>query len=219
MAKAKNILVILALLCWGFLLLFSYLFVGKRLEVAVKWADPVVLTPVASVTPVTVSLISPTAPAATPMPTSVPTATPTPIPTATQYVSPTPVTGCYNSPTAKTSIAMHNRRQPHTSSHTAIYIRDTQVLNYVPPGVEVRVYDSVQQDDYCWLFLGAEYSNGWIADTSGVIDPASQRGGFRRIDNCCFVNRECSGDDEWTQGYLDYAADACYEFVTAEVAG
>ena len=69
---------------------------------------------------------------------------------------------------------------------------------------------------YCWM----KVSLGWLANTSRVhptssavtaasesSSPVSTR--QSNIDNCCFVDRQCTTDQEWTDGYWAYQNGQC----------
>lgn len=69
---------------------------------------------------------------------------------------------------------------------------------------------------WCWLRI----SLGWLANTSRVqsTDPvqsvsspalAPQPVERSDIDNCCFVNRHCTTDQEWEDGYWAYQRNEC----------
>ena len=95
---------------------------------------------------------------------------------------------------------------------------DSSVVATARAGDSFTVSQSQRGDTWCWLNIGA----GWIARTSRVsfTEPAttssSQNKQARQsdqqpsdIDNCCYVDRECDTDDEWTKGYWAFQNNQC----------
>lgn len=98
-----------------------------------------------------------------------------PVPTKTLYTISTPIPGCYPENRAKTTIAMWIRTQPHSSSRKAHYPIGVNIYSHIPADVEFNVLDSLQQPDYCWLYLGSEFGNGWVAKTNGITTPKKKK--------------------------------------------
>ena len=75
---------------------------------------------------------------------------------------------------------------------------------------------SMVGSDWCWLKIDM----GWLANTSRVrsTEPAqpvvtgsstSATSQPSNIDNCCFVNRQCTSEQEWINGYWAYQRNEC----------
>ena len=115
---------------------------------------------------------------------------------------------CFPNDTAYIAGNMNIRERATTSSRIVAKARW---------GDSFSVISSERGDTWCWL----EIEDGWIARTSRVRltrptnnspqvnqvqQPAQQPS---NVDNCCFVNRECNSDQEWTDGYWAYKRNEC----------
>ena len=118
---------------------------------------------------------------------------------------------CFAGRTAYISGSMNIRASATTSSAATGGAR---------AGDELAVTDSRRGQIWCWL----KVNGGWLANTSRVhaqrpVAAARSGGSSSRtpvqqpvsqpIDNCCFVNRQCSTDQEWTDGYRAYQNNEC----------
>ncbi|MCY3781870.1 MAG: SH3 domain-containing protein [Chloroflexi bacterium] len=78
------------------------------------------------------------------------------------------------------------------------------------------VSDSMAGTEWCWLKINA----GWLAKTSrvrstkptqpvvtGAVSLATSQPA--NIDNCCFVDRQCTTEQEWVDGYWAYQNNQC----------
>ncbi len=95
---------------------------------------------------------------------------------------------------------------------------DSRVVATARWGDSFSVISSERGSTWCWV----EIDGGWIAKTGRVrstkpvqetqvqqqpaIQPAQQPA---NVNNCCFVNRECNSDQEWTDGYWAYQRNEC----------
>ena len=116
---------------------------------------------------------------------------------------------CFTHDTAYIAGNMNIRERATTNSRVVATVRW---------GDSFSVISSEQGDRWCWL----EIAEGWIARTSRVRStrptstspqvnqvqqPVQQQPA--NVDNCCFVNRECNSDQEWTDGYWAYQRNEC----------
>ncbi len=63
-----------------------------------------------------------------------------------------------------------------------------------------------------WLKIDRNGRTAWLADWtdySRVTDASSVAQPVQPIDNCCFVDRQCSTADEWTDGYWAFQRGQC----------
>ncbi len=66
-----------------------------------------------------------------------------------------------------------------------------------------------------WLKIAGYGSEVWLAKwvnysrVENGSQPPSQTGTSAPIDNCCFVDRQCSSDQEWIEGYWAYQNNHC----------
>lgn len=135
----------------------------------------------------------------------------------TDSISTTAQSDCYPSGTVHIVGNMNIREGASTQS---------RVMSTTRAGESFTVSQSRQGDTYCWLKIGAD----WIAKTSRVSStkPAqnstSQKKQARQttqqqqqqnvqqqsdINNCCFVDRQCDSDEEWTSGYWAFQNNQC----------
>ena len=91
----------------------------------------------------------------------------------------------------------------------------SSVVAHAGAGDSFNVLESRAGATWCWLRV----SEGWFADTRRVqwtrpvlgvatspeVPPAPQPD----IDNCCFVDRQCTTDKEWEAGYWAYQDKQC----------
>ena len=120
---------------------------------------------------------------------------------------------CYSGNRAYISGSMNIRASATTAS---------AVTGSAQAGDELTVADSRRGQTWCWL----KVNGGWIANTnrvhaqkpSGVVAVSSgaptaqtpaQQPVSESVDNCCFVDRQCRTDQEWTDGYWAYQHGQC----------
>ncbi len=93
---------------------------------------------------------------------------------------------------------------------------DTRVAARARAGDVFTVTSSRRGATWCWL----EVTGGWMAKTSRVrstepaqpVIPVSSQPAASQptnINNCCFVDRQCQTDKEWTDGYWAYQNNQC----------
>ena len=87
-----------------------------------------------------------------------------------------------------------------------------QFIETVPAGTVLHVIGSYNR----WLKISRNGAEVWMADWlsyTRVDAPASQQTSTgpspANIDNCCFVDRQCQGDAEWTAGYYAFQNGQC----------
>jgi len=86
----------------------------------------------------------------------------------------------------------------------ASYSLQSRVVTTVAAGSTLRV--SGRQGRWLKIDWGGRevWLAGWVPMTRVVIEPTSSP-----IDNCCFVNRQCTTDQEWIDGYWAYQNNQC----------
>lgn len=124
---------------------------------------------------------------------------------------------CFTNDTAYIAGNMNIRERATTGS---------RVIATARWGDSFSVVSSERGDTWCWL----EIDEGWLAKTSRVRStmptrttsqanqtqqPAQQRS---NVNNCCFVNRQCDNDQEWTDGYWAYQRNECPDPATSQPA-
>lgn len=79
-------------------------------------------------------------------------------------------------------------------------------------GDSFAVLSSQRGDIWCWL----QIDKGWLAKTSRVSSTQSTGAAPQAnlpqqpdINNCCFVNRQCESDQQWTDGYFAFQRNEC----------
>ena len=121
-----------------------------------------------------------------------------------------PISGCYAGDQAHISGPMNIRASATTDSH---------VVGNASAGQSYKVSGSQKSATWCWLKISA----GWLANTSRVHStkivltniPVSTaprhttQSPISHVDNCCFVDRQCQSDAEWTSGYWAFQNGQC----------
>ena len=93
---------------------------------------------------------------------------------------------------------------------------DSRVVAKAQAGNTFKVTESKRGETWCWLKI----SKGWLAKTGRVSAtkptitvatrsetvPTTQQSD---IDNCCYVDRQCSSGEEWQSGYWAYQNNEC----------
>ena len=91
-------------------------------------------------------------------------------------------------------------------------LRDTHslqgnIVETVPAGTTLPVVGNANR----WLKINLSGREVWMANWVGftrvedTVQPQSQS----QIDNCCFVDRQCNTDQEWTDGYYAFQNNQC----------
>ena len=115
---------------------------------------------------------------------------------------------CYQGDTAHIAGAMNIRASATIESLVVANAR---------AGDSFEVTQSDRGETWCWL----KVSQGWLANTSrvsakkitpvvavsaAISPPVTQQSD---VDNCCFVDRQCATEQEWTDGYWAYQNGQC----------
>ncbi|MCY4021251.1 MAG: SH3 domain-containing protein [Chloroflexi bacterium] len=86
---------------------------------------------------------------------------------------------------------------------------DAPVLTSAPAGTILDVIGAVDR----WLRInrhGREvFMANWVSYTRVEASAPTQTLTQANIDNCCFVDRQCATDQEWTDGYWAFQNDQC----------
>ncbi|MCY3866443.1 MAG: SH3 domain-containing protein [Chloroflexi bacterium] len=114
---------------------------------------------------------------------------------------------CLKAEMATTTGSMNIRQSPSTSS---------PVVSSARAGDTFIIIQQTVSGKYCWL----QVSQGWLAVTervkafrpnrfveSGASAPPATAPSD--IDNCCFVDRQCTTEQEWTDGYWAHQNGQC----------
>ena len=86
----------------------------------------------------------------------------------------------------------------------ASYSLESRIVETVRAGTAVQVIGNFDR----WLKISINNREAWMADwvpMTRVVGGAPASG----IDNCCFVDRQCSSDKEWTDGYWAFQNKQC----------
>ena len=91
----------------------------------------------------------------------------------------------------------------------------SNVLETVATGTTLRVIGELNR----WLRINRNGNEAWMAnwvsysrvdDCGGTQSPQGNPAGTAsEIDNCCFVDRQCGTDQEWTEGYWAFQNGQC----------
>ncbi len=86
---------------------------------------------------------------------------------------------------------------------------NSRIVATAGAGDSFAVRQSQHGEAWCWLDVGL----GWMAKTTRVASsppplsaPAQPQA---NINNCCFVDRQCDTESEWTSGYWAYQNNEC----------
>ena len=88
---------------------------------------------------------------------------------------------------------------------------EADIVETAPAGTTLHVVDQLGR----WLTINRNGNEVWMAgwvshtrvDSGGQT--SSQSGTTAQIDNCCFVDRQCNSDQEWTDGYWAFQNGQC----------
>lgn len=84
---------------------------------------------------------------------------------------------------------------------------NSRVVATASPGDSFPILQSLRGKTWCWLKI----RQGWMAKTSRVTfsPPGIAAQPTVDIDNCCFVNRHCSTDEDWQRGFWAFQNNEC----------
>ena len=80
-----------------------------------------------------------------------------------------------------------------------------EVVEIVPAGSILQVVGQFNR----WLKIDRSGSTLWMADWVNFSRVGDSDRTQSQIDNCCFVDRQCTVDAEWTSGYLAFQNGQC----------
>ena len=100
-------------------------------------------------------------------------------------------------------------RIEHYTNLRASHSLQSAIIETAPAGTILQVIGSVNR----WLQINRNGNEVWMASWVGhtrvqgseqtVSQPANN------IDNCCFVDRQCNSDQQWTDGYYAFQNNQC----------
>lgn len=113
------------------------------------------------------------------------------------------------------SAQSYSIRLSHNTNLRASNSLDARIVTSAPAGSILNVSGEVNR----WLRI--DYSGdvlwmaGWVSHSRVETEPAPQSASSApaqmpsNIDNCCFVDRQCHSDQQWTDGYWAYQRGEC----------
>ena len=102
------------------------------------------------------------------------------------------------------SAQTYNVRVTHNTNLRASHSLESAVLTTAPAGTTLQVTGNFNR----WLRVHRGGGDYWMADWVPYSRVAEQALSSD-IDNCCFVDRQCTTDHEWTKGYWAYQNNEC----------
>ncbi len=93
----------------------------------------------------------------------------------------------------------------------ATYSTRSRIVETVPSGTTLQVVSAFNR----WLQINRNGNDVWMADwvahtrVEGGQQTQSQTQTSPQIDNCCFVDRQCTTNQEWTDGYWAFQNGQC----------
>lgn len=102
-------------------------------------------------------------------------------------------------------------RVAHNSNLRHTYSLDADVIETASAGATLQVVGRVNR----WLKINRNGKELWMADwidytrVEDSAQPSSQTATIAQIDNCCFVDRQCQSDQDWTNGYHAFQNGQC----------
>ena len=100
-------------------------------------------------------------------------------------------------------------RVTNTTNLRATYSTRSRIVEAVPSGTTLQVISAFNR----WLKINRNGNDVWMADwvahTRVEGGQQTQTQTSSQIDNCCFVDRQCNTDQEWTDGYWAYQNGQC----------
>ena len=94
------------------------------------------------------------------------------------------------------------------------YSLSDDIVETVPAGTILQVVGKFNR----WLKIDRNGSEVWMADwvahtriqgSQEVGSPQPATGSQSEVDNCCFVDRQCSTEDQWVSGYFAFQNNQC----------
>ena len=81
------------------------------------------------------------------------------------------------------------------------------IVETVPSGTVLQVVGEFNR----WLQINRNGNEVWMADwvSFSRSDQTQTQPLTSQIDNCCFVDRQCNSDAEWTSGYRAFQNNQC----------
>ncbi len=100
-------------------------------------------------------------------------------------------------------------RVTHNTNLRASYSLESAIVGSAPAGTTLQVVGNNGR----WLRINRNGNDVWMADWvayTGVdgSEPTPEQS-TSDIDNCCFVDRQCQTDQEWTDGYWAFQNGQC----------
>ena len=89
----------------------------------------------------------------------------------------------------------------HNTNLRASHSLQAQIVDKALAGTTLQVVDAFNR----WLKVDHGDKSLWMADWV----PMTRVTDTPNIDNCCFVDRQCSADSEWTDGYWAFQRNEC----------
>ena len=87
----------------------------------------------------------------------------------------------------------------------ATFSLDGNIVETVPSGTILQVVGTFNR----WLKINRNGNELWLADWVPYTRVADGGQTQSQIDNCCFVDRQCTVDAEWTSGYWAFQNNQC----------
>ena len=79
------------------------------------------------------------------------------------------------------------------------------IVETVPSGTVLQVVGAFNR----WLQINRNGNDVWMADWVNYTRVANGGQTQSQIDNCCFVDRQCNSDEEWTSGFWAFQNNQC----------
>ena len=79
------------------------------------------------------------------------------------------------------------------------------IVETVPSGTILQVIGQFNR----WLKINRNENELWLADWVGFTRVTNGQQTQSQIDNCCFVDRQCHSDADWTSGYWAFQNNQC----------
>ena len=87
----------------------------------------------------------------------------------------------------------------------ATYSLEGEIVEAVSAGAILQVVGMFNR----WLKINRNGNEVWLADWVGFTRVADGAQTQSQVDNCCFVDRQCTVDAEWTSGYWAFQNNQC----------
>ena len=93
----------------------------------------------------------------------------------------------------------------HRTNLRASYSLRSGIVDVAAAGTTLAIIGSHEN----WLRIEREGGEAWMADWVPYTRVEGQQPASSDIDNCCFVDRQCTNDQEWTDGYWAMQNNQC----------